>query len=245
MKKTLILVLIIFININFIQAQNWALSLSAKKQLIQVPHRNNDDNLDNNTFYQIGVDKSLNTFFGINTSVAYLKLSDANSFLRASYYDTLSLLIGNKISSNIFQIKISPFIYFRKNKHEISFRPSLGLGIIHTNQTIINELTQLKLQKSTVINDNYTYKTKFMPCFGINLNYNYYFLENWSIGASIGLEHLSSKKNTYDIASTDETALSKYPAVSQKTVEEWRFTEYRNFGNFNFAQIGIELKKRF
>ena len=76
-------------------------------------------------------------------------------------------------------------------------------------------------------------------------NYNYYFLENWGVGVSIGLEKLSSKKSVYDIASTDETSLAKYPTITQKNIEEYRATEYRKFGNFNFAQIGIVLKKRF
>lgn len=245
MKKTIIIALIIFIKINFVQAQNWSVSLSAKKQLVGAPHRNGNGDFDRNTFFEIGVEKSANKFFGVSTSVAYLKLSDANSFLSAGYYDTLTLNVSNKISSNIFQIKVSPFIYFKKNKNEISLRPSLGLGIVQTNQTIINELTQLKQQRRTTVNDNYTYKNKFMPCFGISLNYNYYFLENWSIGVSAGLEKLSSKKSVYDIASTDETSLAKYPTIAQTNIEEYRATEYRKFGNFNFTQIGIMLKKRF
>jgi hypothetical protein len=245
MKRLLNLIIIVFFTSNFVQAQNWALSLSAKKQIIQAPHKNNNANFDNNTFYQIGVDKTLNNFFGLNTSIAYLNLSDANYFLEATYWDTLTLNIRNKISSNIFQVKISPFVYWNKNRSEISLRPSLGLGIIRTNQTILNELIQNKHQKTSVINDDYTYKTKITPYFGISLNYNYYFLENWSIGTSLGIEQLSSKTTNYNISSTNEATISKFPNVVQKDIEEWRAEEYRSFGKFEFIQIAIELKKRF
>ena len=91
MKKTLILLFVAFLVSNAAMSQKWAVSLLAKKQLTDAPHRNGNGNYDKNTHYQIGVDRLLNRHFGVNASVSYLYLTDANSFLKAAYNDTVVL----------------------------------------------------------------------------------------------------------------------------------------------------------
>ena len=140
------------------------------------------------------------------------------------------------------QFKVSPFVYLTKNKSQFSLRPSIGLGFVKTNQTIFNDLKGKNNQE--IITEDYSYKTKIIPSFGISLNYNYIFSNNWSIGASIGTEQLSAKTSKYEIASTSEQPLSRFPSVMHKIVTEAR-DSYRSFGNFNFIQIGLEVKKYF
>ena len=244
MKKTLILLFVAFLLKNEVGAQKWAVSITAKKQLTDAPHRNANADYDKHTYYQIGLDRILNKRFGINASVSYLHLTDANYFLEAKYNDTLILDLKNKIASNIFQFKVSPFWYITyNNRNQLSVRPSIGLGFVKTNQTIFNELS--RKNNPEIVTENYSYKTKILPSFGIGVNYNYIFSNNWSLGASINLEQISSKTSKYETISTSEQPLNRFPTVTHGEIIDYRDNIYRRFGSFTFLQIGLEVKKYF
>ncbi len=138
---------------------------------------------------------------------------------------------------------VSPFVAIRILKSEISLRPFLGIGFITTNQTIKNEI--IEKSGSTIINDVYKYKTQIVPSLGGSINYNFIFRESWSLGAFFGIQNLIATNSKYKDKSSVENALNQVPQDVQDKISGYRANQYRNFGNFSFTQIGLEVKKYF
>ena len=243
MKKTLILLFVAFLLKNEVVAQKWAASFGVKRQITATPYPKSRSFFNKYNLYQVGLDRMINKHFGINTSLSYLHFKDANSILQGEYNGNLALRVTNKIASNIFQFRVSPFFYFTKDVFRFSIRPSIGLGFVKTSQTIFSDLQGKSNQE--VISEDYSYKTELMPCYGISLNYDYLFSNNWSIGLTLGAEQLSTKKSKHEIISTSEQQLNRFPEVTHNTITELRERTYKQFGYFDFIQIGLEVKKYF
>ena len=242
--KQLLTILTFFSICSLSKAQTWAVSLIAKKEIESTPYGNGNNSSEKHVHYQIGVDRIFNKYFGVNASISNVYLKNAYSLGQSIYQDTtFTLNVRNKITTNVFQLKIGPFFYLQKGKSQFSIRPYIGLGFVKTNQTIFNSVRTKQYRET--FSEDYSYKNEVLPSYGISLNYNYFLSKTWSVGVSLGAETMTSQTTKYKIKTTNEQPLSRFPIEFNNNVIEAREERYKQFGDFSFLQIGFELKKYF